>query len=91
MDATRFNSILGYNDRELAKQEGFSFDKESKRWFIESSHENFEQLSKKYEVIYLNVPYDDRLDAREKGAVWDSSVKKWKISKHRLESCTGWI
>ena len=92
MEATRFYSILGYHDRELAKQDGFSFCKESKRWFIESSHENFEQLSKKYEIVYLNVPYDDKQDAREKGAVWDASVKKWKISKHRLDLCnSGWI
>ena len=57
MDATRFYSILGYHDRELAKQDGFLFCKESKRWFIESSHENFEQLSKKYEIVYLCVEH----------------------------------
>lgn len=92
MDTTRFYSILGYHDRELAKQEKFSFEKESKRWYIESNHPNFEQLSKRYEVIYLNVPYDERLDAKALGALWDNTEKRWKISKHRVNLCNqSWI
>ena len=31
----------------------------------------------KYELVYLNVPYDDKDIVKSKGAKWDASTKTW--------------
>jgi len=37
------------------------------------------QLSCPYEKIFLNVPFSNKNDAKELGAKWEPSIKKWYI------------
>lgn len=75
-----------YADKDEAKQNGAFYDGDLKSWYIPKGekHKNYDNLINKYgqpikkgTKIYLNVPYDDKDDAKEKGAWYDADKKAW--------------
>ena len=50
---------------------------------IDSENENFETLKNKYTHVYLNIPFEQKDEAKLTGALWDKLEKRLYISKHR--------
>jgi exodeoxyribonuclease VII large subunit len=43
-------------------------------------------------TTYLNVPFNQKADAKAKGARWDSEARKWFVPMGReLEPCASWL
>lgn len=43
-------------------------------------------------IIYLNVPYEDRLKAKSAGALWNPARKKWYVEDmNDLSAFTRWM
>jgi|LakMenE18May11ns_1017448.scaffolds.fasta_scaffold9933378_3 hypothetical protein len=75
-----------YADKDDAKKMGAWFNAESRSWFIPQGekHKNYDYLISKYnqpikkgKKIYLNVPFDDKDDAKTHGAWYDAEKKAW--------------
>jgi hypothetical protein len=78
--------FVSYANKDDAKKNGAFFDKDSKSWYIPrgQKHKNYDYLFNKYNQpikkgikIYLNVTYDDKDDAKDKGAWFDGEKKSW--------------
>jgi hypothetical protein len=75
-----------FSDKEDAKQNGAFYN--GKTWYIPRGEKNpnYDYLFNKYnepikkgKKIYLNVSYDDKDDAKKKGAWYDCEKKSWYI------------
>jgi hypothetical protein len=70
-----------YEMREEAKKYRCRFLPDQKQWTcrITDDHDNDDMFSflNKYQLVYLNVPYDDKDIVKSKGAKWHASTKTW--------------
>lgn len=80
----RVNLYVPYAEKDDAKQHGARYDMDLKQWYTTESNKSFKYLVEKYSQprkkgikIYLNVPFDDKDDAKDKGAWYDAENKAW--------------
>ena len=84
-----------YQEKEEAKEMGARWDPAAKKWFIFSDNpklSNFKKWLPKTvappnptsDIIILNVPFEEKDDAKAEGAKWDSTINKWYVpANHR--------
>jgi hypothetical protein len=76
-----------YHEMDEAKNLGASWDRRLKTWFIPKGlpMEPFDRWIPRGDVasadIYLNVPFEEKDEAKAKGARWNRETKKWFIPK----------
>jgi hypothetical protein len=79
---------VSYDNKDDAKANGAFFNFNSKTWYIPRGEKNpnYDYLFNKYneslkikkgKKIYLNVPYDEKDDAKSQGAWFDVENKSW--------------
>jgi hypothetical protein len=84
----KFKTLINvpYAEKDDAKTHGAFYDKDLKSWYIPHGEDNvnYKYLMSKYGApkpkntkIYLNVSYDDKDDAKEHKAYFDSENKAW--------------
>jgi len=74
-----------FKDKDIVKEKGAKWDKNKAKWFIYSDNQYKEELLAKMKEIqkengakiYLNVKFEDKNKAKEKGAKWDKAEGKW--------------
>lgn len=88
-----------YEDKDKVKSLGAWWDQNLKSWFVPKGKDTtpFQQwiidgVPKKPKKIFLNVPYDDKDEAKSAGARWDPEKKSWyclsTMDKNKFEK---WI
>ena len=97
-----------YREKEQAKQLGASWDRQCKQWYIPSGHNvdtfaawlpNPRQSQPRTNVgiqdstrVYLTVPYEERREAKQAGALWDSIAGSWYAGpKADMEKLARWM
>ena len=97
-----------YREKEQAKQLGASWDRQCKQWYIPSGHNvdtfaawlpNPRQSQPRTNVgiqdstrVYLTVPYGERREAKQAGALWDSIAGSWYAGpKADMEKLARWM
>ena len=74
-----------FKDKDIVKEKGAKWDKDKAKWFIYSDNQYKEELLANMKdiqkengaKIYLNVKFEDKNKAKEKGAKWDKAERKW--------------
>ena len=75
-----------YAQKDEAKQNkapGVQWCPEVKKWYVTDS-ENI--LLEKYQMLYLNVKYDDKDEAKSLGCMYDSTLKQWYTTPNNDEA-----
>ncbi len=81
-----------YNDKDMVKQLGAKWDPDKRMWYVPDNTYNFRIKFAKWlppesqpytppSIIYLNVPFEEKDDAKVYGAKWDKSRKQWYVEK----------
>jgi len=52
-----------------------------KKWYVMSDNPNASTMAQRFasKKIYLDVPFDEREDAKSEGFRWDMASKRWYI------------
>ena len=73
-----------FNDKEdLKKFNDVYFDKESKKWYVNTDHPQLDDIIQNWSPVNLRVPYSgENVDhLRKLNGLFDKDSKKWIISK----------
>lgn len=86
-----------YENKDLMSENGAKYDTDKRRWYIPIGKNPLEfrndslfsvEIPTKMHQFYdfwsvLNVPYDERLKVKKKGARFDNALKKWYVPSSR--------
>jgi ribonuclease HI len=83
---------INFEERNYFKEKGAKWNPDKRKWFIYSDNQYKDEIMSKMteiqkkcgEKIYLNVKFEDKNKAKEKGARWDISAGKWYIDESNI-------
>ena len=88
IESNKIFICVPFSEKDESKKLGALWAKSNKLWYIPYTikKEYEEELKKKFNIasksiIYLNIPYDNRNDAKSHGCKWDILKKKWYIPR----------
>ena len=89
---SRIFLAVPFNEKSKAKELGCWWSQYDKLWYIpnnlddENKAEILDSFNKaRDKIIYLNVKYDDKDDAKSHGARWDKKERRWYIPREALQ------
>ena len=84
----KINLYCHFNDKEDLKNfNNVSFDKEAKKWFVNTDNPQLDAIIQDWSPVHLNVPYSsENINLlRTLNGLFDRDSKKWIISKKYLD------
>lgn len=69
----RYYLAIPFNEKDSLKG-SICWDADKKLWYTYKYHKD---IIAKYNLIYLDVPYEDKDEAKELGAIWHPERKQW--------------